>query len=650
MNPILYEQDAFEQNTLTPFSSQGIGVLADALSCVVIEEINNAYDLEMTYPVTGVLFNQITLRRIIKAKPNQTDDPQPFRIYKISKPMNGAITVQAHHISYDLSGMVVTPFTVNTPGGVVAAITGTAIPTINPFNFTVNSTREKDIEVETPISGRAVLSRLIGTFGVELSYDVTNIRIDNHRGADNGVVIAYGKNLLDLKQEENCAEICTAVYPYYHSEAADVTLTEKTIPVVQNPDFNRVIPLDLTSAYPQDTIPTENDLRTKAQEYIAENNLGVPKVNLDVSYLAIEDTDEAELLHMFEQISLGDTVTVRFEKLDIDTQSRCVKIVYDSLLERIDTASFGDVKETFTDTIVKNMSLDEEIREAINGAVAKATSLITNGLGGYVMLHKSNPNLLHPDELLILGDSPDLNEATHVWRWNKNGLAYSNHGYNPPYPYGYKTAITSDGQINADSITTGTLVAIEIYNHSDTEQATFHVSSAGVVTATKGTIGGFHIDATSLYNNSVQLHNTSGLRIINNGQVVGRVAAIGNDAENLAMVLQDAGQSISWCVELEDGTIAPILSYTKGSNELNCHVRLNMHDNYIGNVKVDKSQSQIDHTIRASYVNIENHPTDSSLYILSIYDTYAYFNNHGQYLYDTGIPSSTTKRYTVRKA
>ena len=93
MKPILYEQ------TETAFTSQGIGVLADALKCVVTEELNNVFDLEMTYPVTGVLFKSLTLRRIIKAKPNQTDNPQPFRIYKITKPMNGSVTVLAHHIS-----------------------------------------------------------------------------------------------------------------------------------------------------------------------------------------------------------------------------------------------------------------------------------------------------------------------------------------------------------------------------------------------------------------------------------------------------------------------------------------------------------------------------------------------------------------------
>ena len=119
MIPILYEQDAFEENTSTPFTSQGIGVLSDALKCVVTEELNSTYDLEMTYPVDGVFFKDLTLRRIIKAKPNQTDDPQPFRIYKITKPMSGSITVLAHHLSYDLSGLAVPPFTVNTPGGVI---------------------------------------------------------------------------------------------------------------------------------------------------------------------------------------------------------------------------------------------------------------------------------------------------------------------------------------------------------------------------------------------------------------------------------------------------------------------------------------------------------------------------------------------------
>ena len=101
---ILYEKN--ERH----FTSLGLGVLRDALSCGVSEGLNDAYELEMEYPIDGLHFNKIILQRIIFAKPNQYDNPQPFRIYNITKPLNGIITINAEHISYDMSGYTVKPF------------------------------------------------------------------------------------------------------------------------------------------------------------------------------------------------------------------------------------------------------------------------------------------------------------------------------------------------------------------------------------------------------------------------------------------------------------------------------------------------------------------------------------------------------------
>jgi hypothetical protein len=99
-----------------------------------------------------------------------------------------------------------------------------------------------------------------------------------------------------------------------------------------------------------------------------------------------------------------------------------------------------------------------------------------------------------PDELLILGDSDDYTTAQKVWRWNSSGLGYSSTGYNGSYGL----AMTSDGEIVADFITTGTLNADLIRaGHLDAQYVTvgdnkelgnyFSVAEeGGVVTLTLG--------------------------------------------------------------------------------------------------------------------------------------------------------------------
>ena len=101
---ILYDHDE------EAFTSNGLGALPDAASCTVTEERNGGYEVEMEYPLTGSHFRDIQKRRILYVKPNPYDDPQPFRIYSITKPINGIVTVHAAHLSYDTSGSIVKLF------------------------------------------------------------------------------------------------------------------------------------------------------------------------------------------------------------------------------------------------------------------------------------------------------------------------------------------------------------------------------------------------------------------------------------------------------------------------------------------------------------------------------------------------------------
>ena len=116
MKPILYEADE------TQFKSNGMGRLSDAISCKVVEERNGQYELEMKYPVTGIHYKDLCEERIIASRHDDTDDIQPFRIYKITRPMNGQVEINARHISYQLSKVTVMPMTANSCAGALAAM------------------------------------------------------------------------------------------------------------------------------------------------------------------------------------------------------------------------------------------------------------------------------------------------------------------------------------------------------------------------------------------------------------------------------------------------------------------------------------------------------------------------------------------------
>ncbi|HIW73332.1 MAG TPA: hypothetical protein H9684_03325 [Firmicutes bacterium] len=96
-------------STETAFADNGLGALSDAISCTVTEARNGEYELQLEYPLNGIHYGDIAIRCVVTAKPNPYDDPQPFRIYRITRPLGGRVTLYAQHISYDLSGATAGP-------------------------------------------------------------------------------------------------------------------------------------------------------------------------------------------------------------------------------------------------------------------------------------------------------------------------------------------------------------------------------------------------------------------------------------------------------------------------------------------------------------------------------------------------------------
>lgn len=450
MIPILFPA------TSTEWTTQGLGALSDAISCIVTEERNGIFELEMQYPVSGVHFDEMQNRCIILAIPSPYRAAQPFRIYRITKPLNGICTVYAQHISYDLSGVPLNPFTAGSAPAVMAGLQSNAEGE-NPFTFWTDKSTAANFAVDVPSSIRSVLGGQTGSvldvYGGEYAWDGYTVRLYNQRGQDNGVRIAYGKNLTDLEQDENISSVATGIYPYWADADGNlVVCNPRVVPAPGTYDFTRVVPVDFSQDF--ETAPTPAELQARAESYVQANNIGVPAVSIAVSFVQLEQTEEYKDLALLEKCDLCDTVTVQFERLGVDAKAEIVKITTDVLLERYQSVEIGSIRANIADTIAGQQ---QEIQKrpttsAMQQAVNNATNWITGTNGGYVVFRRNAEG--QPYEILIM-DTPDIATATKVWRWNNGGLGYSSNGYNGPYT----TAITQDGAIVADFITTGVLNA-----------------------------------------------------------------------------------------------------------------------------------------------------------------------------------------------
>ena len=478
--PILYPQ------TETKFQDNGMGVLSDAVSCTVTEERNGAFELEMQYPVSEIHYKDITLRSLILAKPNPTADPQPFRVYRISKPMQGTVAVFAEHISYDLSGIPVSPFEAGSAAETMARLKSSSA-VANSFTFWTDKNTTAVMRVSAPSSLRSLLGgregSVLDVYGGEYAFDRYTVRLYNQRGENRGVSIRYGKNLTDLEQEENCANVYTGVYPYYiDGEGALTQLPEKIVNAPGTYPFTRILPLDQSQYF--DEPPTPSQMRTAAQSYIRDNKIGTPKVSLSVSFVQLEQTEEYKHLAGLEQVSLCDEVNVEFPAMGVSTTAKCVKTIYDVLLDRYISVELGDARTNIADTIANQQ---KEIENAVEKsttssffkqAVANLTASILGAKGGSVRLLDTDEDG-EPDTLYI-ADHPDPDKAKKVWRFNYEGWGASENGYNGPFELGATFAdgiianFITAGTLNADLIKAGTIKSTNERMTINLDQGTFN--------------------------------------------------------------------------------------------------------------------------------------------------------------------------------
>ena len=455
MIPILFEPKT------NNFNSNGLGRLMDATSCLVTEERNGAYELEMQYPIDGILCEDIEMASVIFAEPGEGREPQPFSVYKISKPIKGIITINAEHISYQLSYIPCGPFTSRTAAGALAGFEQHAAEAC-PYTFWTDKVTSGDFAVTVPSSIRSRLGGVKGSildvYGGEFEFDRYMVRLWESRGADKNIVLRYGKNITDLRQEENISNTITGIYPYWvDSDGNLVELPEKVISSdkAANFPYPRTIPIDFSSKFQER--PTVAELRSAGEDYMKSNNIGIPSVSINVSFIPLWQTEEYKDLALLERVNLCDVITVEYEKLGVKAKAKIVRTVYDVLKGRYQSLEIGDVRATLASTIAGQAQQieDKPSKGFLDEAVKNATNWLTGVNGGYVVLHKNANG--QPYEILIM-DTDDIETAKNVWRWNQNGWGHSKNGYNGPYAM----AATIDNGIVADFITAGTMLADRI--------------------------------------------------------------------------------------------------------------------------------------------------------------------------------------------
>ena len=360
MIPILYEKNE------TSFGSNwGLGFISDLLSCTVTEERNGEFILEAVLSCESAIYPEIQTQRIIYAQ--TADRKQPFKIYYVSKPINGKITIKAeqlarHMMRYGVMG----PLSVDyDPDNLTQTWDfldkyGSA-SNIHFFRFYGYDTGTAVFpKHKKPLSGKDYMGGVEGSIldrnHCEYAYDGLDIFAYKERGSDRGAVIRYGRDMTDFKAEEDLLTVYNGVLPYFYKEDTG-TYVQGTASYKNTAAFSeqRLQLLDLSSDY-ESTTPTAAQLTAKGQSFIARSDFGVPKINFTINlvpiWAAIDHggvTDQAGLV----DLRLCDTAQVIFDRLGIAAQAKVIKTEYDVLKERISKITLGNEKPSLPRTMAQ---------------------------------------------------------------------------------------------------------------------------------------------------------------------------------------------------------------------------------------------------------------------------------------------------------
>jgi len=352
MNKYMEYPVLFDKST-DDFSTQGIGVLTDCIDVEVTNEFNELPELSLSYLANGDIANELKKGRIIVADVGENYLKQRFRIDDVKKSFDNKIEVTATHIINDLS--------FNT---LKQNISASAVTPAAAFNLLKNDLEQPEpslvmkSSITTPTNidwqmnvidnAKKALGgtngSLLQIYKGEYSFDNDTINYQPRIGKQTGKVIQYGKDLIQVNQEENISETYSAIKPFSKvgsgEEEQMLYLPERIIKANSNFEKLRI----QTKDFSQDKIETVDQLRTRTNKYISDNKVGIPKVTLQFEMEDIKDD-----LGFVDELDMGDEVTVYFANLNIDTTARVIKTVWDGLLQRYKTVSIGDKPTTTSD-------------------------------------------------------------------------------------------------------------------------------------------------------------------------------------------------------------------------------------------------------------------------------------------------------------
>lgn len=435
---------------------------------------------------------------------------------------------------------------INVHNGKVAANRRFTVGTVTVTDPNDSLYRYTNNETTIECINQKLVERLGGHLRVRKENGIRYIDYLEDMNNTNTQVIEFGKNLIDFTRNWDSAEYATVILPLgAHLEESEIQALDAYVTVEDVNGGSMYVPsAEAVAAFGWiekvvhwDDVTSPSRLLTKAQKYLSDlqfDNLTLELTAIDMHYLNID----------VEPIQILDKIRVKSVPHGMDRYFPITKMNIPLDQPENTAITMGDTVKTSLTAVNNQINSDilrkiENIPKAqtiLEEAKTNATEIMNMATNGFVTIVEEGGH----SEKLVISDSQDYTRASRMWVWNVNGLGYSKDGGRT-----FGLAMTMDGSIVADFITTGTLnagiiragVLRDLYGNVefDLEKGTldinkgsislggnFYVTSTGYVLAKYGSIGGMNISDSAIYNDKVKLDAngltmTDGSINLNNG-------------------------------------------------------------------------------------------------------------------------------------
>ncbi|HEK9992474.1 TPA: phage tail protein [Streptococcus equi subsp. zooepidemicus] len=381
MIPVLYEAKE------TKFRTFGLGEIADAYEVRVTRERNGNYSLYIKYPLDGVFASVFKEELKIKSDAGRRTKWQTFEINRVLRNSKDHIEIFARHISMRTQDIALKPFVSGSSIDAESALEVWRDNLVGDDTFDVKS----DIltlgsfswEVDKIGNARGALGGVAGSildvYGGEYEFDNRTIILHKQMGRKAPTVLEYGRNIVSVEEERLLDGNYTSIYPYVRytpqpkpqEEASGKPhVGEQEQPeeqLVTLPEFiidgqyldlyaqRRIQMVDLSGHFNDDKgkkEPTVEEIRKLAQKYLKDNNVGAPKVSIEVDYIDLSQTLDYQDFRVMEEVELCDIVPLYYPKFGITTESeKVVEIIYDVYTDSNHTIKLGTIGQSISKSL-----------------------------------------------------------------------------------------------------------------------------------------------------------------------------------------------------------------------------------------------------------------------------------------------------------